>query len=244
MNQTQFWTIGDTHLSTLKPRDLTRFSNAWENHAARIAESWQAKVAPEDVVLLLGDICWTSTPSHARADLAWLAELPGRKVIIRGNHDRWWIDIHKVRRNLLPDNFQALQGDCTEIDGVLIAGAQGHYAPNDPYYKPDPPHNRYERELKTLQSASDAITKQRKEGQPLIIMLHYPPYTSDGQPTAYSAIVEQHAPALCLYGHLHQAQEWAIAINNQAHHGIYYQLAAADYLQMQLLAIDPFQHGK
>lgn len=243
MNAIKFWAIGDTHLSTSRQRDLTRFSSAWENHAERLAVAWQAQIAPDDVILLLGDICWTSATSHARLDLAWLAQLPGRKIMIRGNHDRWWVDIQKVRHKLLPPSFQALQGDCTQVNGVLLAGAQGHYAPHDPHYKPDPPHNRYERELKTLQAASLAIQRQRQPNQPLVMMMHYPPYTSDGQPTAYSDLIEAHAPALCLYGHLHRPEEWAIAINNQARNGVYYQLVAADYLQMQPLAIDPFLKG-
>jgi uncharacterized protein len=83
----------------------------------------------------------------------------------------------------------------------------------------------------------------RRPDQPLVIMLHYPPFTSDGQPTAYSAIVERHAPALCLYGHLHKPDEWAVAINNRAINGVYYQLVAADYLQMQVQPIFPFQNG-
>lgn len=237
MSQTIFWAIGDTHLNISRPRDLSRFGPAWHHHAERLQADWTAKVKAEDVVLLLGDIIWTSSSSQARQSLLWLSRLPGRKVMIRGNHDRWWANVDYVRRSLLPPHFQVLQGNAITVDGVLLAGAQGHYAPHDPLYKPDPPHNRYERELATLQAAVRAVQKQRQSGQPLIFMLHYPPYTSDGQATAYSDLIESQAPAACLYGHLHRPEEWAVAVQ-EPRNGVSYRLLAADYVGMQLQTLD------
>ena len=151
--------------------------------------------------------------------------------MIRGNHDLWWRDIHKVRRQILPKCFFAVQGDCIEIAGVLLCGAQGHIAPNDPYYVADPPKNRFERELKTLESALETAAAMRTPHQPLVIMLHYPPFTSDGQATAYSELIERYAPAQCLYGHLHRDDEWEQAVSGERN-GITYRLMAADYLGM------------
>jgi len=240
----KFWAIADTHLSLGKPRDLSKFGDIWINHTERLEADWRQKVRPQDKVLILGDISWSSTVRRAMYDLEWLAELPGEKIIIRGNHDRWWTDIKKVRRQVLPAGFYAVQGDTYEVDGVLFCGAQGHLAPHDPFYKPDPPHNRYQRELKTLKEAVKAVKKVRKAEQPLVVMMHYPPYTSDAKPTEYSDLVEQLAPAMCLYGHLHQPQEWEIAFDKQYQNGIYYRLLSADYVKMELQAIDPFQYGK
>ncbi|MFP4322787.1 MAG: metallophosphoesterase [Anaerolineales bacterium] len=231
--QTTFWAIGDLHLSFYKPRNMTRFGAHWADHEARIAESWRANVHPDDVVLLLGDTSFGNTPRRVQPDLEWLSALPGRKVMIRGNHDRWWTDIHKVRR-LLPKQTYALQGDCLTMDGILLCGAQGHIAPQDPYYKPDPPHNRYEREIRTLYAAITAAQAQRQPDQPLIVMMHYPPFTSDGKATAFSHMVESLAPAQCLYAHLHRQDEWAVAVHDQTHNGIYYRLLAADFVDMML----------
>jgi predicted phosphohydrolase len=233
----RFWAIADTHLSFGKPRDLTRFGPLWENHAERLAEDWRSKVSEEDVVLLAGDVSWATSVRHVLPDLAWLAQLPGRKVLVRGNHDRWWVDVQRVRQHILPPNFYALQGDTLTFDGVLIGGAQGHIAPNDPYYRPDPPHHRYERELATLQMVVDTVTQTRQVGQALIMLMHYPPYTSQGQATAYSQLVEQTAPALCLYGHLHRPQEWAVAVQGLKN-GVDYRLISADFVGMRLQAIE------
>ena len=231
--KTTFWAIGDTHLSFAKPRDFTQFGEKWHDHTDRIAAHWRQSVQPHDVVLMLGDTSWANSTSRVRPDIEWLAELPGRKVMIRGNHDRWWTNIKKVRRNILPEGFYALQGDCMELEGVLLCGAQGHLAPDDPFYKPDPPKNRYERELDTLQLALNAAKQARKPGQQLIIMMHYPPFTSDAKPTLFSALVEEHAPAMCLYGHLHRSSEWKAAIQGQRA-GIDYRLLSADFVDMML----------
>lgn len=212
---------------------MTRFGEKWHDHVGRIERDWQARVAAQDVVLVLGDLSCASTYKAVQPDLAWLAHLPGRKVLIRGNHDRWWRDIAEVRRTMLPDHVFAIQGDAIEMEGIVLCGAQGHVAPHDPYYRPDPPFNRYERELKTLEAALNAAAAIRQPHQKLIVMMHYPPFTSEGQPTLYSEMIEQHAPALCLYGHLHKEHEWAVAM--QGHHlGVEYRLLASDFLGMML----------
>jgi uncharacterized protein len=238
VHPTTFWAIGDLHLSFGKPRDLTTFGEAWRDHAERIAEDWRRKVQPQDVVLILGDISWATTVKRVMPDLKWLSELPGRKVLVRGNHDRWWVDVEKVRKQILPEGFYALQGNSMVLEGIVLCGAQGHIAPNDPYYHPDPPHNRYERELLTLQAALKSAEEVRQPGQPLIIMMHYPPFTSEGQPTAFSELIEQHAPAWCLYGHLHKQYEWEAAMLTE-HGGVSYRLMASDFLGMQVQQIWP-----
>lgn len=223
---------------------MTRISEKWTDHAERIAVSWQSQVQSNDIVLLLGDVSWATTEQRVRPDLEWLAQLPGRKVMVRGNHDRWWVDIFKVRKRILPDRgFYALQGDSVVLDGVVLCGAQGHITPNDPYYRPDPPYNRYERELKTLQAALASAAKVRQNGQPLIVMMHYPPFTSDAQPTLYSQMIEAQAPAICLYGHLHRPEEWAVAMNGELR-GVRYRLLSADFLGMKLQKVFLFEENR
>ena len=129
-----------------------------------------------------------------------------------------------------------------ELEGVLLCGAQGHIAPDDPYYRPDPPKNRYERELETLRTALQGVGRARRNGQPLIIMMHYPPFTSDARPTAYSQMIESHAPAMCLYGHLHRSHEWDAAVNG-VRAGVDYRLLSADFVDMMLQAVWTSEQG-
>lgn len=227
----QFWAIADTHLSFGKAKDMARFGERWVDHTQRIAESWRMNVSAEDVVLLPGDVSWAVKLSKVSADLAWLSALPGRKVLVRGNHDHWWRDLDETRKALEPFGFYGLQGDCQTFDGVLVCGAMGYMSPNDPYFEKDTRKDRYERELKRLETALQSGAEQRTSDQPWIVMLHYPPFTSDGQPTAFVEAITRAKPTLCLYGHLHRATEWQVAANG-IYEGVDYRLVAADFIDM------------
>ena len=109
--------ISDLHLPAReKPMDV--FGAHWENHFERIREDWLQRVGAEDVVLLPGDLTWAMRLEDAMEDIARVGELPGRKIILRGNHDYWWSAIGRVRR-ALPEGMYALQNDAMELDGVL-----------------------------------------------------------------------------------------------------------------------------
>jgi predicted phosphohydrolase len=227
----RFWAIADTHLSFGKARDMTRFGEKWRDHTERIAAAWQAHVAPEDVVLVCGDISWASSEKRVLPDLVWLAALNGTKVLLRGNHDHWWDSAQQARRLAEPLGFHLLEGDALRIGGAVICGAMGHIAPNDPFYVPHPKKDRFSRELARLESALQCGQTLRQADEPLLLLMHYPPFTSDGQPTAYSALIARHKPTLCLYGHLHHAKEWEI-VPQGLYEGVQYHLVAADYLEM------------
>jgi len=235
---TSFWAIADTHLSFGKPKDVSRFGDLWIDHAERIRASWLAQVAPDDVVIIGGDISWADKPSKVLADLAWIGALPGRKILLRGNHDHWWRTINDVRTLLATYGLEAIEADAIQIDGVILCGTMGYLAPNDPYYHADQTKDRerYERELGRLESALIAGTAIRNHDQPLIVLLHYPPFTSDAQPTAFSAAISRAHPTMCLYGHLHRPPEWAVAVN-EVRDGILYRLIASDFVNMTLQKI-------
>ncbi len=227
----KFWAIADTHLSFGKPKDMARFGERWVGHVQRLADNWRACVSADDVVLLAGDLSWADKPTKVIADLEWLAALPGRKVLVRGNHDHWWRNIEAARKVLEPYGFYALQGDSQIFDGVVVCGAMGYIAPNDPYYENDTRKDRFERELKQVKSALIHAAAQRTPDLPCLLMLHYPPFTSDGQPTPFVEAITEARPTLCLYGHLHRAVEWEVAVNG-LYEGVEYRLVAADFIQM------------
>jgi hypothetical protein len=233
---TRFWAIADTHLSFARPKDMARFGGKWVDHEAQLAQHWQAQVADADVVLLPGDVSWAQQPNRVWPDLNWLRQLPGRKLLLRGNHDHWWKQIEKVRKMAEPLGFLALEGDSVTIDGVVIAGAMGHLAPHDPFYKEDATKDRYNRELARLEAALRHGTEARQtdtgDPLPMIVMMHYPPFTSDGQRTAYVDLISRFQPTMCVYGHLHHQKEWDIA-RNDVFEGVQYALVAADYLEMK-----------
>lgn len=239
-----FWAIADTHLSFAKPKDIARFGHKWEHHEDRLAEAWRDLIGPDDVVLLPGDVSWAQTQPKALVDLNWLTALPGRKVLLRGNHDHWWKSIDVARKIASPLGFYLLEGDSITLDGVVICGAMGHIAPGDPYYVEDPKKDRYQRELARLECALQHGTEHRTPGQPMILIMHYPPFTSEGKPTAYVDLITRYQPTMCLYGHLHHSGEWKAAMNGD-YYGVIYRLVAADYVEMipQQVLTTEVQHG-
>ena len=106
------------------------FGDHWDRHFDVIRENWLSMVAPEDVVLIPGDISWAMQLSEARDDLMQIAALPGRKLLLRGNHDYWWNSISKVRA-LLPENMYAIQNDALALDGVVYCGTRGWNIPGE-----------------------------------------------------------------------------------------------------------------
>src|SRR5438874_4367324 len=119
--------------------------------------------------------------------------------------------------------FYALEGDCIDLDGVLICGAMGHLAPDDPYYQEDAKKDRYTRELKRLERALENANALRRPGQPVLLMMHYPPFTSEGKPTGYVNLIDWYKPTMCVYGHLHRQTEWEVA-RSGLHNGVHYEL--------------------
>ncbi len=108
--------IGDLHLSGdgVKPMDV--FGPQWDRHMETISRRWMEEIAPSDAVLIPGDISWAMRLEDAEADLWQIAQLPGQKVLLKGNHDYWWGSISRLRA-VLPPGMQALQNDSAEIGG-------------------------------------------------------------------------------------------------------------------------------
>jgi predicted phosphohydrolase len=224
------WAIADTHLSFGGARDQTRFGAAWIDHPARLRAAWESRIAPEDIVLLPGDLSWAHTPNRAEPDIAWIAGLPGHKILARGNHDFWWKKLEQVNTHILRKGMYAVQGSCVRINDVLICGTMGHIAPNDPYFQSHKLKS-YRRELHWLRQSLEQARSMRSNGEPVLLMMHYPPFTSDGDESGFTEIIQEYGPDVCVYGHLHFDHEWARAANGLRGNTRYH-LVAADYLNM------------
>lgn len=97
------WAIADLHLSFGIPdKSMDVFGPQWTDHAEHVKKHWLESISAEDLVLIPGDISWAMTPEQAKADLEWIHELPGTKVLLRGNHDYWWTSVSKVQKVLPP----------------------------------------------------------------------------------------------------------------------------------------------
>lgn len=215
------------------------FGDRWRNHPQRIAAAWRERVRQDDVVLIAGDISWALKLRDAMPDLEWIAGLPGRKVLSRGNHDYWWESSGRVRR-VLPSSMSTVQGDALDVGEVVVCGTRGWITPETPGFKPAEDQVVYQRELVRLDMAIAAARRLAAGAKPIVVMFHYPPFL-DRRPTEFARRIAAGGAAACVYGHLHRAHDWSAATQGLVD-GVYYQLTSCDYLGFGPVAVRGINH--
>lgn len=199
--------IGDLHLpgGDRKPMDI--FGAHWANHFDKIRADWRARVSEDDLVLIPGDISWAMRLEDAQVDIDAIGALPGRKVLLRGNHDYWWSSISRVRA-ALPEGTYALQNDALAFGDMIICGTRGWVCPGMPSFGEDDVHI-YSREVSRLSLSLEAaqklqLAREAEGGDPrLITMVHYPPFADATQPTEVTSLLAEYGVRDVVYGHLH-----------------------------------------
>ena len=196
--------IADLHLSgdpPMKPMD--RFSPNWENHWQKISSAWLAQVQPTDTVLIAGDISWAMKWRDAVVDLAAIDALPGRKILVRGNHDYWWSTVGKMAQQV-SDNLLFLQNNFFNVEGWGICGSRGWLTPGDPAFRPDD-ESIYQREIVRTRTSLEAARKAGCER--LLLMLHFPPICLQEYlqscSNGFTDLIDEYAVEICVFGHIH-----------------------------------------
>jgi len=195
----RLFAIADPHLSGADPKPMDIFGPGWEAHPEAFFAGWRSVVTDGDLVLIPGDLSWALRLNEAMIDLNAIAELPGRKVILRGNHDYWWPSISRLRA-ALPQGMYALQNDAMLVDGVVIAGSRGWVCPGSHGYTEED-ERIYRREVERL-TLSLAAAK-RLSGRYFVVMLHFPPTNSRLEPSDFTRLIGEAAPDALVYGHVH-----------------------------------------
>ena len=195
--------IADPHLSRADPKPMTIFGPGWEGHPDAFFHGWRSVVTDDDLVLVPGDLSWAMRLEDALLDLEDIAALPGRKVILRGNHDYWWPSISKLRRSL-PEGMYAVQNDAIVIDGVVVAGTRGWACPGSRGFV-EQDEKIYRREAERLALSLSAAADL--EGDYRVVMLHFPPTNPRLEPSEFTRLVEAAAPDALVFGHVHGEQD-------------------------------------
>ena len=100
------WAIADLHLSFSEDKPMDVFGENWKNYEAKVKEDWQLKVADNDIILLPGDFSWSMYLEDTVKDFEFINNLPGKKILLKGNHDYWWTTVTKMREFLEDNNFE------------------------------------------------------------------------------------------------------------------------------------------
>ncbi len=216
--------IGDLHLSSNSDKPMYIFGEKWNRHSERIAEAWNAFIMPEDLVLLPGDLSWAMHLEQAMEDIRLIAELPGKKLILRGNHDYWWSSLTKLRA-ALPEGMAAIQNDAYTLGELTIAGSRGWICPGSSAFNAEKDQTIYERECIRLELS---LQKMDPAAKHRLAMLHYPPCNERRQHSGFMALMEKYGVQTVVYGHLH-GKSCANAFEEERN-GVQYLLCSADHL--------------
>lgn len=225
--------IGDLHLSNAQPKAMDIFGAHWKNHFGKISEDWSARVGPEDVVLIPGDISWAMKMEDAQPDLDAICALPGKKIMIKGNHDFWWGSMAKVNA-MLGEDAHILQNNCLVVGDCVFCGTRGWTFPQDTGFS-ESDRKIYEREKIRLQLSLDAAKKH--PGKEKIVMMHYPPIYQNVRDTEFADILEREGVSEVVFGHLHGDVLRSINLTDFKVGTVNYNLVSADYLDFRLKQI-------
>ena len=237
------YAIGDLHLSLNKEKPMDIFGGNWKNHEQKIKENWKNTVQDNDLVILPGDFSWEMHLKDMYNDFAYLNELPGKKLLLKGNHDYWWTTLAKMREFLQENKFENidfLYNNSYLFEDKIIAGTRG-WALNDTENSDKMNHREEERLKLSLQSGVDNFGDKE-----IICIMHYPPIIEENKNDAnnqsknlkvsnYVQIMKDYNVKTCLYGHLHgeshkEAFEGIIE-------GINFKLVSSDYLDFKLYKV-------
>lgn len=227
------YAIGDLHLSFSegieKPMDL--FGPEWVNHAERTKENWIKTVAEKDTVILTGDLSWGLRIQEALADLDWIDALPGKKVLIKGNHDLWWTSINKL--NKLYNNIVFIQNDYFQVGEMAVCGTRGWICPGDKAFTLHD-DKIYKRELLRLRFSLEAAVTAGLTN--ITGALHFPPTNDKLQGSGFTDLFAEYGVKKVVYGHLHGKEAYSNGLEAVLN-GVEYRLVSLDKLKCEPLLI-------
>lgn len=229
----KIYSISDLHLDINNTKPMDIFGPVWHDYLDKIVTDWRERVTDEDVVILAGDYSWAMKLEDVVPDFDFLRNLPGKKIIIRGNHDYWWSSVSRVREKL-PPNTYALQNDAIKIGEYIFCGNRGWIIPEGKY---DTAENRkiYARELIRLELSLQSAKKLQTADEKIVFITHYPPFNKNIEPSEYTRLIEQYGVSLVVFGHLHGYVNPKMYFNEI--NGVKYYLTSCDTLKNKLVEI-------
>ena len=232
------YTIGDLHLSFKENKPMDIFGGNWEEHYEKIKEDWNLKVKENDLVVLPGDFSWATYLKDTDEDFKYLNDLPGKKILLKGNHDYWWTTVTSMRKFLVENEFENidfLHNNSFEYENKIIVGTRG-WSRTEGTVDDDKIINR--EVLRLELSIKDGI-KNFGEDKEIIVFMHYPPIIKsnllNNKLSGFVKIMKEYNVKRCYYGHLH-SNSIRDAVEGE-HFGIEFKLVSADGLDFKLYKV-------
>ena len=219
------YAIGDTHLSLGGSKPMDVFGGAWEGYVEKLIGGF-AEVGPKDTVVLCGDLSWGMSLQESREDFALLNQLPGKKLLLKGNHDYWWTTVSKMERFFKEQGFEnlsILHNNSYVYEDWALCGTRGWFFEEEMNGANQKVLNR---ELIRLETSLKAAGDRKK-----LCFLHYPPCYQGYRCEPILALLERYGVERCYYGHLHGASHRLAIQGKQG--TVDYRLISADYLHFR-----------
>ena len=219
------YAIGDLHLSLGTPKPMDVFGGAWQGYMEKL-KTGLSVVTQADTLVLLGELSWALDLPGAVEDFAWIDRIPGRKILLKGNHDYWWSTAAKFDKFCQEHGFTQmylLNNNCYFYEDYAICGTRGWFYEEDQKAHDEKVLNR---EVGRLEASLKLA-----EGRPILAFLHYPPLYEGYRCPEILKKLEEYGVERCFYGHLHGVTHRRAIQGSFG--GVDYSLVSADYLRFE-----------
>ncbi len=217
------YAIGDFHLALGMDKPMDVFGEKWANHEAKLKSAFSA-LTDDDVTVLCGDLSWAMSMESAREDFLFVNSLPGKKLIIKGNHDYWWSTAAKAERFFAEngiDSIGIIHNNFFPYGDYALCGTRGWFFEEEKGGEHDKKIMR--REIMRLEASLNAAGDREK-----LVFLHYPPVFLNYECPEILELLKKHNVRLCCYGHIH-GKACRCAFNGWKN-GTEYRLVSADFV--------------
>ncbi len=225
------FSIADLHLSLSSEKPMDIFGGWWINHTETLANHWQSMITEADTVIIPGDISWALKLEDAKADLDWINALPGKKILVKGNHDLWWTSIQKLTN--LYEGIEFIQNTFAIYEDYALCGTRGWLCPGESGFDA---HDEkiYRRELGRLKLSLESA--KNRGFKKIIGMLHFPPTNEKLESSGFTELFQTYDVEKVVYGHLHGEEAYKYGITGNLG-GVQYMLTSCDYLECKPLKL-------
>lgn len=227
------YVIADLHLSFSQDKPMSIFGENWEGHSEKIKNNWISKVKPEDTAVLPGDFSWAMYLQDTYKDFEYLNSLPGKKLLLKGNHDYWWTTVTNMRNFLEENKFKNIDfiyNNSYLVENKILTGTRGWNLLDT-----ENSSKMIKRESIRLQLAIEDGIKKYGDDKEIIVFMHYPPISNTNKKSEFLKILKQYDIKRCYYGHLH-GKSHQDAVEGIVD-GIEFKLISADYLNFDVIKV-------
>ena len=217
--------IGDLHLSLGEDKPMDVFSG-WNDYVQRLENNWRRLITDDDTVVIAGDISWAMKLEETLTDFRFIHSLPGKKLLLKGNHDYWWATKKKMDEFISVNHLDSLSilfNNAFRVGEYAVCGTRGWFLENE---APED-IKVLNREVGRLKMS---LEQAKKLGGEPVVFLHYPPYYRGLECSAMMDVLLAYGVKKCYYGHIHGKKNFRLAFEGE-YRGINFRLISGDKVE-------------